>query len=173
MTGLVGIIVLMLLLFLLEMPVGFAMALVGLCGMWYVLTPEAALATLGTELWETFANYGLTVIPMFILMGQICFYSGVNESLYKTAYTWMGRIRGGLAMATVMACAGFSAICGSNTATAATMTSVALPQMKKYGYKPILSTASVACGSTLGVVKRSSNGVWNLYRAIYWKTLLG
>jgi len=152
MTGLLGIIVLMLLLFLLEMPVGFAMALVGLCGMWYVLTPDAALATLGTEIWETFANYGLTVIPMFILMGQICFYSGVNESLYKTAYTWMGRIRGGLAMATVMACAGFSAICGSNTATAATMTSVALPQMRKYGYKPILSTASVACGSTLGVV---------------------
>jgi len=152
MTGLLGIIVLMLLLFLLEMPVGFAMALVGLCGMWYVLTPDAALATLGTEIWETFANYGLTVIPMFILMGQICFYSGVNESLYKTAYTWMGRIRGGLAMATVMACAGFAAICGSNTATAATMTSVALPQMRKYGYKPILSTASVACGSTLGVV---------------------
>ncbi len=152
MTGLVGIIILMLFLFLLEMPVGFAMALVGLGGMWYVLTPEAALSTLGTEIWETFANYGLTVIPMFILMGQICFYSGVNESLYKTAYTWMGRIRGGLAMATVMACAGFAAICGSNTATAATMTSVALPQMKKYGYQPILSTASVACGSTLGVV---------------------
>jgi tripartite ATP-independent transporter DctM subunit len=142
----------MLLLFLLEMPVGFAMALVGLGGMWYVLSPTAALSTLGTEIWETFANYGLTVIPMFILMGQICFYSGVNESLYKTAYTWMGRIRGGLAMATVMACAGFAAICGSNTATAATMTSVALPQMKKYGYQPILSTASVACGSTLGVV---------------------
>ncbi|MGB9616373.1 MAG: TRAP transporter large permease subunit, partial [Desulfomonilaceae bacterium] len=152
MIGLVGIIILMLFLFLLEMPVGFAMALVGLGGMWYVLTPEAALSTLGTEIWETFANYGLTVIPMFILMGQICFYSGVNESLYKTAYTWMGRIRGGLAMATVMACAGFAAICGSNTATAATMTSVALPQMKKYGYQPILSTASVACGSTLGVV---------------------
>jgi len=152
MTGLLGIVVLMLLLFLLEMPVGFAMALVGLGGMWYVLSPTAALSTLGTEIWETFANYGLTVIPMFILMGQICFYSGVNESLYKTAYTWMGRIRGGLAMATVMACAGFAAICGSNTATAATMTSVALPQMKKYGYQPILSTASVACGSTLGVV---------------------
>jgi len=152
MTGLLGIVVLMLLLFLLEMPVGFAMALVGLGGMWYVLSPTAALSTLGTEIWETFANYGLTVIPMFILMGQICFYSGVNESLYKTAYTWMGRIRGGLAMATVMACAGFAAICGSNTATAATMTAVALPQMKKYGYQPILSTASVACGSTLGVV---------------------
>lgn len=152
MTGVTGIVVLLLLMFLLEMPVGFAMAMVGVAGIWFVLTPTAALSTLGTEIWETFANYGLTVIPMFIFMGQICFYSGVNESLYKTAHTWMGRIRGGLAMATVMACAGFSAICGSNTATAATMTSVALPQMKKYGYQPILSTASVACGSTLGVV---------------------
>ena len=133
MTGLIGIIALLLLMFLLEMPVGFAMGMVGLGGIWYVLSSEAALSTLGTEIWETFANYGLTVIPMFILMGQICFYSGVNESLYKTANTWMGRLRGGLAMATVMACAGFAAICGSNTATAATMTSVALPQMRKYG----------------------------------------
>jgi tripartite ATP-independent transporter DctM subunit len=152
MTGLIGIIALLLLMFLLEMPVGFAMGMVGLGGIWYVLSSEAALSTLGTEIWETFANYGLTVIPMFILMGQICFYSGVNESLYKTANTWMGRVRGGLAMATVMACAGFAAICGSNTATAATMTSVALPQMRKYGYEPILSTSAVACGSTLGVV---------------------
>lgn len=152
MTGLIGIIALLLLMFFLEMPVGFAMGMVGFAGMWVLLSPDAALGTLGMEIWETFANYGLTVIPMFILMGQICFYSGVNESLYKTAFTWMGRLRGGLAMATVMACAGFAAICGSNTATAATMSSVALPQMKKYGYQPILSTASVACGSTLGVV---------------------
>jgi tripartite ATP-independent transporter DctM subunit len=152
MSALIGIVVLMVLLFFLEMPVGFAMGIVGLGGMWCVLSSEAALATIGTEIWETFANYGLTVIPMFILMGQICFYSGVNENLYRTAFTWMGRLRGGLAMATVMACAGFAAICGSNTATAATMTAVALPQMKKYGYHPILSTSSVACGSTLGVV---------------------
>lgn len=152
MSALLGILVLMVLLFFLEMPVGFAMGIVGLGGMWCVLSSEAALSTIGTEIWETFANYGLTVIPMFILMGQICFYSGVNENLYRTAFTWMGRLRGGLAMATVMACAGFAAICGSNTATAATMTAVALPQMKKYGYHPILSTSSVACGSTLGVV---------------------
>ena len=152
MSALIGIVVLLVLLFFLEMPVGFAMGIVGLGGMWCVLSSEAALATIGTEIWETFANYGLTVIPMFILMGQICFHSGVNENLYRTAFTWMGRLRGGLAMATVMACAGFAAICGSNTATAATMTAVALPQMKKYGYHPILSTSSVACGSTLGVV---------------------
>ncbi len=152
MIGLIGIIILLLLMFFLEMPVGFAMGLVGTAGIWYVLSGDAALATVGSEIWETFSNYGLTVIPMFILMGQICFYCGVNQNLFKTAYTWMGRLRGGLAMATVMACAGFSAICGSNTATAATMSSVALPEMRKYRYEPALSTAAVACGSTLGVV---------------------
>ncbi len=152
MTGLIGIILLLLLMFLLELPVGFAMAIVGFGGLVYLLTPAAALGTVGIEIWSTFSQYGLTVIPPFILMGQICFYSGVNKRLYDTAYTWLGRTRGGLAMATIVACAGFSAICGSNTATAATMTAVAFPEMKKYDYKPILSSAAVACGSTLGVV---------------------
>jgi tripartite ATP-independent transporter DctM subunit len=152
MIGVLGIVILLLLLFLLELPVGFAMGIVGLAGLWYVLTPEAALSLVGTEIWTTFSKYGLTVIPPFIFMGQVCFYAGVNKSLYDTAYTWMGRTRGGLAMATIVACAGFSAICGSNTATAATMTSVALPEMKKYDYKPVLSSAAIACGSTLGVV---------------------
>jgi tripartite ATP-independent transporter DctM subunit len=150
--GLLGIVILLLLMFLLELPVGLAMGLVGLGGLWYILTPDAAITMIGNELWNVFPKYGLTVIPMFILMGQICFYSGVNQALYKTAYTWMGRTRGGLSMATIMACAGFSAICGSNTATAATMTSVALPEMKKYRYQPILSSSSIAVGSTLGVV---------------------
>ncbi len=152
MIGITGIIILIFLMFLIELPVGFAMAIVGFAGLWYVLTPEAALALIGTEVWSTFSKYGLSVIPLFIFMGQICFYSGVNKSLYNTAYKWMGRTRGGLAMATIMACAGFSAICGSNTATAATMTAVALPEMKKYNYKAALSSASIACGSTLGVV---------------------
>ena len=152
MIGITGIIVLILLMFCIELPVGFAMAIVGLAGLWYVLTPEAALALIGTEVWSTFSKYGLSVIPLFIFMGQVCFYSGVNKNLYNTAYKWMGRTRGGLAMATIMACAGFSAICGSNTATAATMTAVALPEMKKYNYKAALSSASIACGSTLGVV---------------------
>jgi tripartite ATP-independent transporter DctM subunit len=89
---------------------------------------------------------------MFILMGQICFYSQVNERLYNAAYKWFGKVRGGLATTTILACAGFAAICGSNTATAATMTVVALPEMKKYNYNPILSSGSIAAGSTLGVV---------------------
>ncbi len=152
MSGLVGIIILMALMFLMEIPVGLAMGVVGVGGLWYLVTPEAAFNLLGTEIWTTFSQYGLSVIPLFVWMGQICFYSGVNENLYSTAYTWMGRTRGGLAMSTVMACAGFAAICGSNTATAATMTAVALPEMEKRSYDPKLSSASIAVGSTLGVV---------------------
>lgn len=135
-----------------RIPVGFAMAVIGLGGYALAMGPQAAYSMLGGEVWEVFSSYGLTVIPFFILMGQICFYSGVNERLYKAVYAWMGHIRGGIAYATVLACAGFSAICGSNTATAATMSTVALPEMKKYGYSPVLSTGSVAAGATLGVL---------------------
>lgn len=152
MLGLMGIGILLAMIFLLRIPVGFAMGIVGFCGFWAVLDVHAALGMLGDETWKVFSSYGLTVIPLFILMGQICFYSGLNERLYRTAYAWMGQVRGGVAMATVMACAGFAAISGSNTATAATMSSVALPQMKKYGYNAILSTGAVAAASTLGAV---------------------
>ncbi len=152
MTGLLGILILLGMMFLMELPVGFAMGIVGLGGLWLLLTPEAALGLVGTQIWSTFSQYGLSVIPLFVWMGQICFYSGVNQNLYNTAYTWMGRTKGGLAMSTLVACAGFSAICGSNTATAATMTAVALPEMKKRNYDPALSSAAIACGSTLGVV---------------------
>lgn len=150
--GVLGIVILLLIIFFLAMPVGFAMAVVGFCGFWYIVSFKAALTMASTDLWTIFAKYGLTVIPLFIFMGEIAFFSGVNEKLYNTAYKWMGHIRGGLAMATVMACAGFAAICGSNAATAATMTTVALPEMKKYRYEPALSTGAIACGSTLGVV---------------------
>jgi len=150
--GALGIVVLLAVLFLLRMPVGFAMAAVGLAGLMHVTSVPAALGLVGSEIWENFSSYGFTVIPLFVLMGQICFYSGVNERLFRTAYCWLGHIRGGMAMATVMACAGFAAISGSNSATAATMSTVALPQMKKYGYSPVLSTGAVAAGSTLGVV---------------------
>lgn len=152
MVGLTGILILLLVLFLVRMPVGFAMGVVGLCGLWYVKGLPVALGLLGDEVWGVFSSYGLTVIPLFILMGQVCFYAGVNKRLYSAAYVWMGPIRGGIAMATVLACAGFSAISGSNSATAATMSTVALPEMKKYRYSSILSTGSVAAGATLGVV---------------------
>ncbi|BDQ34806.1 TRAP transporter large permease [Pseudodesulfovibrio portus] len=150
--GIVGTFLLLVAIFLLRIPVAFAMALIGFGGFAYVLNWNAATGMLGTELWNVFSKYGLTVIPLFILMGQICFYSGVNERLYKSAYAWMGQIRGGIAMTTVLACAGFAAICGSNSATAATMSTVALPEMKKFRYSPILSTGAVAAGATLGVV---------------------
>ncbi|MDC3237224.1 TRAP transporter large permease [bacterium] len=150
--GILGIVALLLMLFLLGTPVGFAMGIVGFCGFCYLISFKAGLNMLGSVLWETFSKYGLTVIPLFIFMGQIAFYSGVNEKLYKAAYQWVGQIRGGVAMATIMACSAFSAICGSNAATAATMTTVALPQMKKYRYDSRLSTGAIACGSTLGVV---------------------
>ena len=150
--GILGIIVLLLILFFLGMPVGFAMGIVGFVGFCYVVSFKAGLNMVSSVLWDTFSKYGLTVIPLFIFMGQVAFYSGVNEKLYNAAYKWVGQIRGGVAMATIMACSAFAAICGSNAATAATMTTVALPQMNKFKYNPKLSTGSIACGSTLGVV---------------------
>lgn len=150
--GIIGIAVLMLVIFFLGVPVGFAMGIVGFIGFCHVVSVKAGVNMVSSVVWSTFSQHGLTVIPLFIFMGQIAFYSGVNEKLYNAAYKWVGHIRGGLAMATVMACAAFSAICGSNAATAATMSTVALPEMKKYNYDPRLSTGTVACGSTLGVV---------------------
>jgi tripartite ATP-independent transporter DctM subunit len=150
--GILGIVALLLILFFLGIPVGFAMGIVGFLGFCYLVSFKAGLNMVSSVLWDTFSKYGLTVIPLFIFMGQIAFYSGVNEKLYNAAYKWVGQIRGGIAMATIMACSAFAAICGSNAATAATMTTVALPQMNKFKYEPKLSTGAVACGSTLGVV---------------------
>jgi C4-dicarboxylate transporter, DctM subunit len=152
MVGLLGIVILLAVLFLLGMPVGIAMAMVGFAGFCYLVSFKAGLHMLSSVFWDTFSKYGLTVIPLFIFMGQVAFHSGVNAKLYNAAYKWVGHIRGGIAMATVMACSAFSAICGSNAATAATMTTVALPQMRKFNYHPKLSTGAIACGSTLGVV---------------------
>ncbi len=150
--GILGIIILLAAMFFLGMPVGFAMGIVGFCGFSLIVSFKAGLGMAGANLWSTFSNYGMTAIPLFIFMGQIAFYSGVNEKLYTAAYKWVGHIRGGIAMATILACSAFAAICGSNAATAATMTTVSLPEMKKCGYNPILSTGAIACGSTLGVV---------------------
>ncbi|MCP4024539.1 MAG: TRAP transporter large permease [Desulfobacteraceae bacterium] len=152
MIGILGIAILLFILFVFGIPVGFAMGLVGFVGFSIVINPNAGFNMLASVIWDTFSKYGLTVIPLFIFMGQVAFYSGVNEKLYNAAYKWVGHIRGGIAMATVMACSAFAAICGSNAATAATMTTVALPQMNKFKYEPMLSTGAIACGSTLGVV---------------------
>ncbi len=150
--GVIGIIILLLALFFLRIPVGFAMAVVGFLGFWSMTSFEASSTMLGMTLWSTFSKYSLMVIPFFVFMGEIAFYSEVNKRLYSTAYRWIGHVRGGIAMATVIACCMFAAVCGSNAATAATMATVALPEMKKFRYNPILSTGSIASGSTLGVV---------------------
>ncbi len=150
--GVYGIIFMFLVLFLLRIPVGFTMALVGFAGVAYVTGIRAALSLISTDMWGIFTSYGLTVIPMFILVGEFAHYGGYNNTLYYTTYKWFGHYRGGLAITTIMACAAFSAISGSNTATAATMSTVAIPEMKKYKYHPVLSTGSVVAGSTLGVM---------------------
>lgn len=150
--GIIGIIVLLVALFFLGMPVGFAMGIVGFCGFWYVVSFKAAISMVGADIWTTFSKYGLTVIPLFILLGYIAFHSGIAERLYNAAYKWFGHWRGGLAIATIGADELFAAICGSNTATAATMGAVALPQMKKFNYDTILSSGTVVTGGTLGTV---------------------
>ncbi len=150
--GILGIVLLFAVLFILGMPVGFAMAVVGFCGFSYVISFKAALNMVGADLWSTFSKYGLTVIPLFILMGYLAFNSGIAEKLYNAAYKWFGHWRGGLAIATIGADELFAAICGSNTATAATMGTVALPQMKKYNYDDRLSSGTVATGGTLGTI---------------------
>jgi tripartite ATP-independent transporter DctM subunit len=150
--GIIGIVILLAVLFFLGMPVGFAMGIVGFCGFWYVVSFKAALTMAGGDVWATFSKYGLTVVPLFILMGYLAFNSGIAERLYNAAYKWFGHWRGGLAIATIGADELFAAICGSNTATAATMGTVALPQMKKYNYDTRLSSGTVVTGGTLGTV---------------------
>jgi C4-dicarboxylate transporter DctM subunit len=150
-TGIVGIVIL-LLLFMLRMPVAFAMAFVGFTGFAYLNGIESALTLLAQDIFETLSSYPLSVIPMFILMGAFAFASGISQRLYKACYTWFGHYRGGLTVATVIACSGFAAICGSTAATAATMGSIALPEMKKYKYDDKLATGTVASAGTLGIL---------------------
>ncbi|MFP3929223.1 MAG: TRAP transporter large permease, partial [Desulfobacteraceae bacterium] len=104
------------------------------------------------------SSYTLSVIPLFVLMGQFAFMSGISRDIYKTVYTWMGHLRGGLAMATIVACSGFAAICGSSLATGATMGMVAIPEMKKYNYDPRLATGCIAAGGTIGILIPPSIG---------------
>jgi tripartite ATP-independent transporter DctM subunit len=150
--GIIGIVVLLAVMFFLGMPVSFAMAVVGFIGFAHVVSFNAALNMIAADLWTTFSKYGLTVIPLFIFMGYLAFNAGIAERLYDAAYKWMGHWRGGLAIATIGADELFAAICGSNTATAATMGTVALPQMKKYKYDTRLSSGAVVTGGTLGTV---------------------
>jgi len=150
--GIIGIVILLAVLFFLGMPVGIAMAIVGFCGFWYVVSFKAAITMVGSDVWTTFSSYGLTVVPLFVFLGYLAFNSGIAERLYSAAYKWLGHRRRGLAIATIGADELFAAICGSNTATAATMGAVALPQMTKYNYDTRLSSGTVVTGGTLGTV---------------------
>lgn len=149
--GIIGIIVLIVLLYS-KMPVGFAMGFLGLIGFSYVVSFDAGLNLLARDVWDVFSSYNLTVIPLFVFMGQIAFHAGISRRLYDSAYVLLGHRRGGLAMTTVGACAAFSAICGSTNATAATMATVALPEMKRYGYDMGLATGTVAAAGSLGIL---------------------
>jgi len=149
--GIIGIGVL-LVAFIIRMPLAFAMALIGFLGFAYLTTPEAGFSILSRDIFEQFSSYPLSAIPLFILMGSYAYASGISSKLYQTAYTWIGQLRGGLTMATVVACSGFAAICGSSTATAATMGKIALPEMKKYNYDDTLATGSVAAAGSLGIL---------------------
>ena len=149
--GIVGIFAL-LLLFLIRVPIAFAMMLVGLTGFAYLADVDPALSILSQDLFDTFTSYPLSVIPMFILMGSFAHASGISKRLFSTTYSWVGSLRGGLTIATVLACAGFAAICGSTAATAATMGKIALPEMKKYNYDDALATGTVAAAGTLGIL---------------------
>ncbi len=137
----------------LRVPIGLAMLLVGFFGTWLVTgswTP--ILAQMKSLTYDTFSSYSLSIVPLFLLMGQFATRGGMSQALFKAAETWLGHRRGGVAMAAVGACAGFGAICGSSLATAATMGQVALPELRRYGYSGALATGCLAAGGTLGIL---------------------
>jgi tripartite ATP-independent transporter DctM subunit len=144
----------MLLLSLMRIPIALSMALVGVIGYAYMRDWNwaPAFASLQTRLYETGRNYTLSVVPLFILMGNFVTRAGMSQELFRAAYAFIGHLRGGLAMATVLACAGFGAICGSSIATAATMAKVAYPSMKRFNYSDTLATGAIASGGTLGIM---------------------
>ena len=144
----------MLLLSFLRIPIALTMAIVGVVGYAYMRDWNwaPAFASLQTRLYETGRNYTLSVVPLFILMGNFVTRAGMSQELFRAANAFIGHLRGGLAMATVLACAGFGAICGSSIATAATMAKVAYPSMKRFGYADTLSTGAIAAGGTLGIM---------------------
>ncbi|MEO1292173.1 MAG: TRAP transporter large permease [Pseudomonadota bacterium] len=143
----------LLVLIFLRVPIGLAMFLTGFVGI-IVMTGDLTIAAgrLRSETYTTFSNYSLSIIPMFLLMGHFATLGGMSQALFKAAESWLGHRKGGVAMASVGACAGFGAICGSSLATAATMSRVALPELKRYGYSGGFSTATLAAGGTLGIL---------------------
>jgi len=151
--GLVGLAAMLLLAFV-RVPIALSMGIVGIVGYAYMRDWNwaPAFATVQTKLYETGRNYTLSVVPLFILMGNFVTRAGMSQELFRAAYAFVGHLRGGLAMATVLACAGFGAICGSSIATAATMSKVAYPSMRRFGYSDKLAAGVIAAGGTLGIM---------------------
>lgn len=142
-----------LLLIFLRVPIGLAMLIVGVVGSWLITgSINPVMAQFKSLTYSTFANYSLSVVPLFLLMGQFATLGGMSSALFNAAAAWLGHRKGGVAMAAIGACAGFGAICGSSLATAATMGQVALPEMKKFGYSGALATGTLAAGGTLGIL---------------------
>jgi tripartite ATP-independent transporter DctM subunit len=150
-TGVIGIIVLVAIM-LLNIPIGVAMALVGFVGFSVLVSVEAALNVLAKDIFTVLSTYTYTVIPLFILMGQLLVSAGISRKLYNTAYKWLGHLPGGLAIASIMACALFGAVSGSSLAGAATIGTVAIPEMRKHQYDPALACGCVAAGGTLAAL---------------------
>ena len=142
----------MLILAFARVPLAIAMGLVGFAGLWWMRGLNPALASVTSTVYEAGFEYTLSVVPLFILMGNFVTRAGMSRELYRAAFTLVGHFRGGLAMATVMACAGFGSVCGSSIATAATMTKVAYPSMKDHGYSGQLAAGAIAAGGTLGIL---------------------
>ena len=138
----------------LRLPLAFAMGVVGFFGFWYIndYNWTAAMSMAARRIIDTGQDYGLSVIPLFILMGNFVTKAGLSAELYRACNAFVGHRRGGLSMSTILACGGFSAICGSSLATSATMSKVAMPPMRKYGYSDSLAAASIAAGGTLGIL---------------------
>ena len=149
--GLIGL-CLLFIAFLAGLPVFTSLILVGFVGMCYLRGTNAGLSVMGSSPFGTVSHYTFSVIPLFVLMGEFCFFAGIGRDLYDMAYKWLGPLPGGLAMGTVGACGGFAAVCGDSMATAVTMGTVAIPEMKRYQYDSRLAAGCVAAGGTLGVL---------------------
>jgi len=159
-------------LILLRMPIGYAMAITGFLGLLITSrTVGAALGIFGITPYATTASFILAVAPLFILMGELAYQSGISQDLFDTAYKWLGRLPGGLSMSAIAGCAGFAAVCGDSMSTAVTMGTVSLPEMKKKNYSPELSTGSLAAGGTLGILIPPSIGF--IFYAIVTEVSIG
>jgi tripartite ATP-independent transporter DctM subunit len=155
--GVLGLLILVALLFT-GMRIGVAMALVGFAGCWYMKGFSVAIGYMANTPFGTCNSESLSVIPLFTLMGVVCAYGGISQDLYAACYTFVSRMKGGLAIATEIACAFFAAICGSSTATTASMGKICLPEMDKYNYKRTLTCGSISAGGTLGILIPPSVG---------------